>query len=355
MIEREVFAMDNIFSALARRRTKGVVTEFVLWCLVCFVALMSLIALAMGGGNVVWILLLLTSIGMGVIMAFCLREIAMLYAVCVFNAIIFLIHYLVFAIGYSPYTVAYDYDVSHSAVSIIFFVLALLLSIAVVACAFVQFFSKVRMGTILAILEICNVAAIMLSQIIIYVSEYGGADASYYGINGAHRTWMNYRGYWVGTLALWIMLALTAVFYAFYFWMPLDRAAGKITGGSGSRGGNNWCGNNNWNGNYNYNSQNFQPGMQGLNGAYTGRDIYLQGRTLTVGSSETANVCIPDAQVSRVHCTIRYNAQSGFYEILDQSTNGMFLSDGSRLYPGRYTSVRRGSVVIIGSHRFRLL
>ena len=341
MIEREVFAMDNIFSALARRRTKGVVTEFVLWCLVCFVALMSLIALAMGGGNVVWILLLLTSIGMGVIMAFRLREIAMLYAVCVFNAIIFLIHYLVFAIGYSPYTVAYDYDVSHSAVSIIFFVLALLLSIAVVACAFVQFFSKVRMGTILTILEICNVAAIMLSQIIIYVSEYGGADASYYGINGAHRTWMNYRGYWVGTLALWIMLALTAVFYACYFWMPLDRAVGKITGGSGSRGGS-----------YGYG---FQAGMQGLNGAYMGRNIYLQGRTLTVGSSETANVCIPDAQVSRIHCTIRYNAQSGFYEILDQSTNGMFLSDGSRLYPGRYTSVRRGSVVIIGSHRFRLL
>ena len=24
--------MDNIFSALARRRTKGVVVEFVLWC-----------------------------------------------------------------------------------------------------------------------------------------------------------------------------------------------------------------------------------------------------------------------------------------------------------------------------------
>ena len=137
------------------------------------------------------------------------------------------------------------------------------------------------------------------------------------------------------------MLALTAVFYACYFWMPLDRAVGKITGGSGSRGGS-----------YGYG---FQAGMQGMTGMYVGRNIYLQGRTLTVGSSETANVCIPDAQVSRIHCTIRYNAQSGFYEILDQSTNGMFLSDGSRLYPGRYTSVRRGSVVIIGNHRFRLL
>lgn len=329
--------MDNIFSALARRRTKGVVVEFVLWCVVCFVALMSLIALAMGAGNVVWILMLLTSIGMGVIMAFRLREIAMLYSVCVFNVILFLIHYLVFTIGYPTY----GYSVSHSAVSIIFFVLALLLSIAVAVCAFVQFFSRVRMETLLTILEICNVAAIMLVEIIMYASEYSGSDVSYYGVNALHRGWMNYRGYWVGTLALWIMLALTAVFYACYFWMPLDRAIGKITGGSGSRGGS-----------YGYG---FQAGMQGMTGMYVGRNIYLQGRTLTVGSSETANVCIPDAQVSRIHCTIRYNAQSGFYEILDQSASGMFLSDGSRLYPGRYTSVRRGSVVIIGNHRFRLL
>ena len=45
--------MDNIFTALVRRRTTGVVMEFVLWCIVCFAALLSLIALAMGAGNFV--------------------------------------------------------------------------------------------------------------------------------------------------------------------------------------------------------------------------------------------------------------------------------------------------------------
>ena len=92
--------MDNIFTALVRRRTTGVVMEFVLWCIVCFAALLSLIALAMGAGNFVWILLLLTAAGLGVIMAFRLREVALLYSVCVFNAILFLIHYLVFSVSY---------------------------------------------------------------------------------------------------------------------------------------------------------------------------------------------------------------------------------------------------------------
>lgn len=66
--------MDNIFTALVRRRTTGVVMEFVLWCIVCFAALLSLIALAMGAGNFVWILLLLTAAGLGVIMAFRLEK-----------------------------------------------------------------------------------------------------------------------------------------------------------------------------------------------------------------------------------------------------------------------------------------
>ena len=96
--------MDNIFTALVRRRTTGVVMEFVLWCIVCFAALLSLIALAMGAGNFVWILLLLTAAGLGVIMAFRLKEVALLYSVCVFNAILFLIHYLVFSVSYGGRT-----------------------------------------------------------------------------------------------------------------------------------------------------------------------------------------------------------------------------------------------------------
>lgn len=122
--------MDNIFTALVRRRTTGVVMEFVLWCIVCFAALLSLIALAMGAGNFVWILLLLTAAGLGVIMAFRLKEVALLYSVCVFNAILFLIHYLVFSVSYGggPQT----------AFSIVLFILTFLLSLAVICPVFFE-------------------------------------------------------------------------------------------------------------------------------------------------------------------------------------------------------------------------
>lgn len=256
--------MDNIFTALVRRRTTGVVMEFVLWCVVCFAALLSLIALAMGAGNFVWILLLLTAAGLGVIMAFRLKEVALLYSVCVFNAILFLIHYLVFSVSYGggPQT----------AFSIVLFILTFLLSLAVVACAFVQFFSRVNMGTVLTILEICNVALIMIMQILMYAAQYVGED-EYYNINTYHRSWMNAKGYWIGTTAFWLILVLIAVFYAYCFWGPVSDRADKlyVSNGGNRGGGGTYAG--------------FRPGMRGVTGAYAGRTIYLDGRTLTIGSS----------------------------------------------------------------------
>lgn len=326
--------MDNIFTALVRRRTTGVVMEFVLWCIVCFAALLSLIALAMGAGNFVWILLLLTAAGLGVIMAFRLKEVALLYSVCVFNAILFLIHYLVFSVSYGggPQT----------AFSIVLFILTFLLSLAVVACAFVQFFSRVNMGTVLTILEICNVALIMIMQILMYAAQYVGED-EYYNINTYHRSWMNAKGYWIGTTAFWLILVLIAVFYAYCFWGPVSDRADKlyVSNGGNRGGGGTYAG--------------FRPGMRGVTGAYARRTIYLDGRTLTIGSSETVNVYIPDPQVSRTHCAIRFNSQTGYYEILDQSTNGVYLGNGARLYQGRYTAVQSGTTVFIASHQFMLL
>ena len=57
--------VDNIFSSLMYKKTTGAVLEFVLWCGVCFAALMAMAAFALGKGNVTWILLMLFSIGLG--------------------------------------------------------------------------------------------------------------------------------------------------------------------------------------------------------------------------------------------------------------------------------------------------
>lgn len=321
--------IDNIFTALVREKTSGAILEFILWCTVCFAALLSLIALAMGGGNVTWILLMLFSVGLAVLMAFRLKAIAMLYSVSAFCFVTFLVHYLCFSIGFSG-------GESHSPLNIVLFILTLMLVLAIVACAFVHFFSRYNLGTVLTILVMCASAAILLLQILMYASDYLG-DSSY--INEYHRSWLNYRGYWIGTVSFWLILAVVAVFYACFFWGPIDNRKDKIyVAGQGS-------------------NNRLAPGMQGISGIYAGRVIYLQGRALTIGSGTGAAVVIPDGYVSSIHCQIRFNPSNGFYEILDQSSNGVWLSNGTQLQRGVYNSVRRGSVICIGSaaQQFRLL
>lgn len=321
--------IDNIFTALVREKTPGVILEFVLWCTVCFTALMSLIALAMGSGHATWIILMLFSVGLAVLMAFRLKAIALLYSVCAFHMVAFLVHYLCLSMGYS-------YGESHSPLNIILFILTLMLSLAVVVCAFVHFFSRYNLGTITTILVLCDSAAILLLQILMYTSDYLG-DASY--VNTYHRAWMNYRGYWIGTVSFWMILAVVSVFYACFFWGPIDSRKGKIYVAGQTSGGRVFA------------------GLQGICGSYAGRAIYLQGRALTIGSGERAAVVIPDAYISSIHCVIRFNPSTGFYEILDQSSNGVWVLDGVRLQRGVYNSVRRGSVICIGStaQQFRLL
>lgn len=132
---------DNLFSGLVHRRTAGIVREFVLWCVVCFAALLSLIAMVVGRGNITWIMLMFFSIGMGVIMAFRLTLVALLYSSGVFCLITVAIHYICFA-GVGSY---YD-DVSYSALNIILFVLILLTAIALVVCEFVHLFTRYNLG-----------------------------------------------------------------------------------------------------------------------------------------------------------------------------------------------------------------
>ena len=322
--------INNIFTALAREKTPGAIMEFVLWCAVCFVVLMSLIALAVGNGHVVWILMILFSAGLAVLMAFRLKAIAMLYSVCVFYAIMFLVHYLCLGLvvgsGESP-----------AVVSTILFVLTLMLSLAVVICAFIQFFSRFRLGTVLTVLVLADSEAILLMQILMYTSEFTDAY-----MNAEHQIWMNARGYWIGTAGYWGILAVTSVFYACFFWGPIDSRKEKIImpGGMGKP----------------YGTGSFL-GLQGTYGFCTGRMFYLQGRTLTLGSGQGVDIPISDAYVSKVHCAVRFNTTMGFYEVWDQSANGVFLSNGTRLQKGTYNSVRRGSILCIGSQaqQFRLM
>ena len=78
-------------------------------------------------------------------------------------------------------------------------------------------------------------------------------------------------------------------------------------------------------------------------------------RTTTVKRQQS----LPQFQMQGI-CTIRYIPSSsgdGFYELYDQSVNGVYLENGTRLMKNSWNRLQRGSVICIGSmqNQFRLL
>lgn len=355
--------IDNIFTALVRKKTAGTILEFVLWCGICFAVLVEMAAFALGKGNVTWMLLMLFSIGFGVLMAFCLRGIAIIYSICTFGVINLLMHFFVFVNGF------YGGE-SSSPLNILLLIFALLLGIGAAACAFVQFFSKFRLGKITAVMVLCESVLIMLLQVSIYAVGFLG---NYFQENKLHRSWMNARGYWLGTLGYWMILAVVCVYLCSLFWGPIEKAKSKLSGQAVPEQAGGYAGGQAmfqagggapdrqampWTGGYVQEAKTeFHPGMQGLRGIYAGRVFYFQGREFTIGSGEEADIPIVDVYVSRMHCAVHYQASREYYEILDQSRNGVFLADGTMMQKGVYCPLPSGSVICIGSagQQFKLL
>lgn len=305
--------IDNIFSALTKRRTANAIKEFVLWCVVCFVLVLSIIAAALSGGNATWILMVLFAIGMGVIMAFRLRMAAILYGICAFQFLTFLIHFVCYSGG-------------DSVLNIVLFVLLLLLTITIIVLSFVHFFSKVKMGKVLTILTIVDTSLIVILQIMIY---FTGSWRYYFGGWG-RRT--GGGSYWTGTIAYWMILVVVVLLYAFFVWNNSTKTDTlKIT--------------------------DRMLGIQGVAGVYKGHMIPMKNGKITLGADYGVMVQIQDKHVSGKHCEIRFNDKTGFYEILDTSAVGVFLSTGYKLQQGTYSPVHRGSVICIGSpgQQFQLM
>lgn len=280
--------MNNIFSALIHRRTAGVIREFVLWCILCFEALLSLAAVITAGSKITWIMLLLFVAGLAVLTAFRLTEIALVYSVGVFHLITCIIHYICYGRGYSSTVV----------INLILFILLLLLTLALVVCSFIHLFSRYNLSKAVMVMTIIDSVFVMILQIMIYVA--GRSGGGFFGMFLG--TGVDFRGYWVGTICFWILLVvidLYAVFAAF----------GMIE----------------------------------------------TRRTTTVKKQQS----LPQVQMQGI-CTIRYipvSSGDGFYELYDQSVNGVYLENGTRLMKNSWNRLQRGSVICIGSmqNQFRLL
>ncbi|WP_239616116.1 FHA domain-containing protein [Cohnella mopanensis] len=93
-------------------------------------------------------------------------------------------------------------------------------------------------------------------------------------------------------------------------------------------------------------AEEWEPRLCGLEGEHAGGRYRILNRRLTLGRDPTqCSVLFPyDAgEISRVHCTLRYNEESRTFELEDSgSSNGTFLNNGEKLKPGVRYELRTG-------------
>ena len=68
------------------------------------------------------------------------------------------------------------------------------------------------------------------------------------------------------------------------------------------------------------------------NGTLGDKWVIPAGMDMVIGrSADRCNIILEDPDVSRVHCTIRYDSKTGMFLLTDVSSNGTYLQNGSRL------------------------
>ena len=157
-------------------------------------------------------------------------------------------------------------------------------------------------------------------------------------------------GFGLGITSVIIMNAVIAVFYMLFFFGCIDSRNRKIISYGNSPEDTKRS------------NVAFTPGLQCIRGQYQGQVMYLHGEELTFGSqAASAAIVIPNPHISHRHCSVRYNPGMGMYEVMDVSTNGVYVTvqNGStqRIPAGGYVPCSRGSVISMGSmeQQFRLL
>lgn len=338
--------IDNIFTALVNERTPGAIWEFSLWCTVCVCVILSLIAVITVNADMwrfsapcraVWLFVMLFEIGTGVLMAFRKKMIMLYVSSQTIQLIMSIFIYALYAYIYSE--VKEETEVG----MLLAFILILLAALGVAVCSSIHFFSRIELGKISAILDVI-IAGLMLIYAIIAGVAIGSLGSGAVGDTGL--------GFGIASVV--IMNAVIATFYMLFFFGCIDSRKRKILGGGGSLSGG---------GSYGTNGGGpaFTPGLQCIRGQYQGQVMYLQNGELTFGSDALAAIVIPSPHISHRHCSVRYNPGMGTYEVMDVSTNGVYVTaqnGGTQRIPaGSYVPCARGSVISLGSmeQQFRLL
>lgn len=114
----------------------------------------------------------------------------------------------------------------------------------------------------------------------------------------------------------------------------------------------------NGNGMGNFPGKTFTGQITGVSGQYSGQSVQMSaGEEIIVGRDPKYCMLVLEyPKISRRHCGIRYDVASGKYQVIDYSSNGTRLSDGTIISASQYTPVSPGSVLYLGNAResFRL-
>ena len=76
-------------------------------------------------------------------------------------------------------------------------------------------------------------------------------------------------------------------------------------------------------------------------------------REMSVGRDfNSCDLVVYGNSISRKHCTVTYSSQSNCFLLTDYSSNGTYLSDGTRMQPGAVYALDAGSVVLLASQDY---
>lgn len=91
-------------------------------------------------------------------------------------------------------------------------------------------------------------------------------------------------------------------------------------------------------------------GIYGIGGVYTGAVFDLKHGKIIIGRDpKISNIVLYGEKISRKHCEIVYDQNSGEYMVTDYSQNGVYLGNGKRLKKDTRTLVKRYSLLYIAT------
>lgn len=356
-------AANSLFVVFAReRQNKGVLWEVILWCAICFAMLLSfvnIILLVCGKGAsdwrglsiLLWIFTFLCEIGFCLFVGFRWHGFSVLYGIATFLFIILVPFYMA-EVGVVGWYYGYDQIIFIT----ICFALALITSLGLVICVSFEVFTKMKMKLVVFICSLVEMFFILCMAVIAYFPS--GFRSISMGLSNNP-----YYLYILGSVSYLILCCVVTLYTAFYcrgvieddkgnLFHRKEKTGEKITETSQKEGQAGAVGQ--------------QPetagqqaliGIQCIHGNYQGQAFPVQGEIIIGSQPGSAHIVLQDAYVSKQHCRIRFNAASDNYELIDLSTNGVYLENGVRLQGNMYHSCPRGTVVYLGSknQKYKLL